>query len=290
MQTKVPRRRISIPTSADTSRFQKWLGLSRSVTLLSVKDVAELIVVERIMLRVARKGCRGILVQAISIDTGVRARKIGPPGLVYRACCEGIVKRHGQQSPLHDGGQQEDTPGAPTSPAKSDSEACGEEKAAGGLDAHHGNTQAPDVPETVGHGDLRYVLDSCKDGGQDAVENGPTAQIRGQNKREDGGENYSDHDMNDDNSSDHDSSVPLGFSLGLFKFLFGECGIGISEEDEKEHKYEGKAGPLHAELYDAQDAGNTLEGLEFFAATSIMDAPGQGEDVGKARSCRGGTE
>lgn len=79
---------------ADTPRFQKRLGLSRGVTLLSVKNVAELIVIDRVMLRMAGVGRRSILVQAISVDTGVRSTKVGPPGIVYRACCKGIVKCH----------------------------------------------------------------------------------------------------------------------------------------------------------------------------------------------------
>ena len=42
--------------------------------------------------------------------------------------------------------------------------------------------------------------------------------------------------MGNDDSSDHDGSLPLRFLAGLVKFLFGECSIGISEEDEEKHE------------------------------------------------------
>lgn len=88
----------------------------------------------------------------------------------------------------------------------------------------------------IGHGDLWEVLDSSKACGQDTVEHSPALEMRRQSESEYGGQDYGDQHVDEDDSSDHDRSLPVGLLLGIFKLFLGDAGICEAEEDKEKHK------------------------------------------------------
>lgn len=162
--------------------------------------------------------------------------------------------------------------------------------------------------QVVGHGDLWHVLNCSKSSSQNSVEDGPAAQIAGEDESNDGADDDGEENMDKDGSSDQDRSLPPRLLLDLFELDLGDIGCCVAEEDQEQYEsasnlvtahgglagegnqHERKADPLHAKLYDTQHAGDALECFQLFAAARVLDTFGQCEDVCESSSCRGGTE
>lgn len=88
----------------------------------------------------------------------------------------------------------------------------------------------------VGHRDLWDVLNSCKPGGQNSVEDSPVTEERWKDQGEYGADDNGEQHMEKNDRSDHESSLPPRLILGLFKLLVGDICVCVAEEDQEQDK------------------------------------------------------
>lgn len=133
-------------------------------------------------------------------------------------------------------GEDEQPPGAPTSPTQPRIQARSKDKAPGGLNAHHDDRQAAGLLQAPGGDDLRNILHSGQHGSQQAEEVCPAADVRGEGVDKDNGADEGDDEEAERDGEHEDGFFPRGYGgrVGVFGVLVDAGDRGAREEDEEE--------------------------------------------------------
>jgi hypothetical protein len=215
------------------------------------------------------------------------------------------AQAHCQQAALQTAREYEQAPRAPPPRAEPRCQARCEDKTPWGLYAHHRHGQAARLLQPPRHKNLGDVLDSGKDGGQQAEEVGPGADVRRGGIDEDNGAQQGDDKEGERGGEDDDGFLPRGQIGDVLVWLVG---LGLAREEDEEQKHAGstlaggagemgarvsheeEAGPLHANLGDAEQGGGARESPNLAAAAHVARALGQRQDVGDAGGARHGAQ